>query len=110
MKALPKILFFIKGGLATDEQKKKANGLKEKANVCFRNVNYYTEDTCLEQCDFVLGLVPKKYLKNDIPIWGNESKQAAKVEGGTQMPAKAPQASQPQAPGPQSAPKWTPNA
>lgn len=66
-----KILYFIKGPLATEKQ---IEFSKENENkVCFRNVDFYNSDGCLEQCDFVMGEIPFKYKEAEIPIFGVKS-------------------------------------
>jgi len=57
----PKILYFIKGTLPSDEAYDIADGLG--TNVAFRNVDFIVDTNALEDCDGVAGEVPAAYAK-----------------------------------------------
>ena len=57
----PKILYFIKGTLPSDEAYDVADNFG--TNVAFRNVDFIVETNALEDCDGVAGEVPAAYAK-----------------------------------------------
>ena len=65
-----KILFFILGPTPTEKEIEIASEIEAK--VCFRNALFFDEGAGLENCDYVLGAVPLKYLKNGFELWGSE--------------------------------------
>lgn len=95
-----KILYFINGSLPTEEDFKIAKTIDAK--VCFRNVNMIGDDEKLEDCNFVLGCVPKIY--NEIPEWELEIKVPSNP---IKTPIKVPKIEEKKE-SKQSAP-WTPN-
>lgn len=59
MRKYPRILYFIKGVLPSDEAQDVADTLGP--NVAFRNANFVAETGALEKCDGVAGEVPARY-------------------------------------------------
>lgn len=59
MKKYPKILYFIKGSMPSDDDFKNAESFG--VNVSFRNALFITDVGTLEHCDGVTGVVPEKY-------------------------------------------------
>ena len=57
---VPKILFFINESVPTESEK--ITSLKMEGKVCFRNARFVAKDGCLENCDFVFGAIPERYL------------------------------------------------
>lgn len=56
--------------MPSDEEMEIASNIEGK--VCFRNALFFDETACVETCDYVLGAVPLKYLKQGFELWGSE--------------------------------------
>lgn len=59
MKKAPKVLYFIRGSMPTEEQVEEAESFG--IPVSYRNVEFYEEGMTLEECEGVAGDVPEAY-------------------------------------------------
>lgn len=78
-KRLPKVLFFTKGIVPSDEEIAFAE--KIEANVAYRNSQQVPPSKSgLESCDAVCGYAPKQYVDR-FPVVGNDGKIPAPKKG-----------------------------